>query len=333
MMASALNQYAHRLRVELAQRNRLYARGRAHVESYGDAPVIVYAPEPSVPGSARPPRHGNFLDEAYRAICARPEWQRRLNKVHAQTRSLPKSERRWRELDSSMSSDALLMNVFCAPGVIDSLTVRSMLGIDPDEPPVFGWRASVRLRNDNFDRTEVDMRWGDLLVESKLTESDFQRCRREAVQSYRDLDAVFDCDLLPIAEIPIARRKSSAEFPEDYTQEEVRVPEDQWRPTLIEKPRRSVEGYAGYQLIRNVLAAYGAVANFCVILDARRPDLLEAWFQVMRAVRSAEMRARLKTLTWQELAGALPDALQQFLDVKYGIVTPGKTPTPLSQTN
>jgi hypothetical protein len=46
---------------------------------------------------------------------------------------------------------------------------------------------------------------------------------------------------------------------------------------------------------------------------------------VMAAVKSAAMRVRLKVLTWQELAAALPAALQEFLDVKYGIVAPGAT--------
>src|SRR5580692_1390343 len=104
--------YASQLRWELGLRNRKYARGGLHVESYGPQPVIVYAPEGG--------RHGNFFDPAYAAITARPEWMRRFNKVHAQgSRALPKPladpARRWRELDSSMSSDALLMNVFCAP--------------------------------------------------------------------------------------------------------------------------------------------------------------------------------------------------------------------------
>ena len=36
--------YSSQLRQELALHNRCYARGRAHVESYGGAPVIVYAP-------------------------------------------------------------------------------------------------------------------------------------------------------------------------------------------------------------------------------------------------------------------------------------------------
>ena len=101
-MAKETSLFASRLRMELVARNRLHARGRLHVESYGNPPVIVYAPEDET-------RHGNFFDPAYAAITARPEWLRRFDKIHAQARSLPKAERKWRELDSSMSSDALLM--------------------------------------------------------------------------------------------------------------------------------------------------------------------------------------------------------------------------------
>ena len=66
-------------------------------------------------------------------------------------------------------------------------------------------------------------------------------------------------------------------------------------------------------------AARAQEASFCVIHDARRPDLREAWFAVMAAVRTAEMRVRLKVLTWQELAAALPAELRAFLEIKYGI--------------
>jgi hypothetical protein len=122
MAAVESSWYASELRRELGLRNRQWALGRAHVESYGDPPVIVYPPECG--------HHGNFFDAAYAAIAARPEWMRRFDKIHAQGRALPKpdSDRRWRELDSSMSSDALLMNVFCTPGVADSMAVRTGAG-------------------------------------------------------------------------------------------------------------------------------------------------------------------------------------------------------------
>jgi hypothetical protein len=68
-----------------------------------------------------------------------------------------------------------------------------------------------------------------------------------------------------------------------------------------------------------VLAAYALDLSFCVLLDARRPDLIEDWYAVMRCVRPMDLRTRCKVLTWQELAPALPSSLQCFLELKYGI--------------
>jgi hypothetical protein len=326
-MAGKASFYATQLRREIALRNRRHAQGRLHVESYGSSPVVVYAPEGE--------RHGNFYDPAYSAIAAQPAWLRRFDKVHAQARrSLPRAERRWRELDSSMSSDALLMNVFCTPGVVESLAVTNALGIEPAAAPVFGWKARVPLKSGRFDRTEVDMRLGSLLVEAKLTESDFQTCRAVVVESYRDFDEVFGRDLLPRAELIVGRRKEQVEFPEDYSQEYEEVSD----ASLLLHPEKPLiaeveSGYASYQLIRNVLAAGAAGCSFCVIHDQRRPDLREAWFQVMAAVKRAELRVRLKTLTWQELAGLLPAGLQDFLDSKYGIAEPGRIASPVAETS
>ena len=141
--------YAAVLRAELAERNRLHARGFPHVESYGGDAVIVYAPDEK--------RHGNFYPPAYEAILANPAWFRRFDKIHTHGRSLPKPlidpTRKWRELDSCMSSDALLMNVFCTPGVADSSALRFTLGITGNAGPEFGWKARVPLRNGRLDRT------------------------------------------------------------------------------------------------------------------------------------------------------------------------------------
>ena len=327
--------YAAGLRQELGTRSRAWARGRAHVESYGDPPVIVFAREEE--------QHGNFFDAAYAAIQARPEWMRRLDKVHAQGRSLPRAEtgRKWRELDSSMSSDALLMNVFCTPGVAESATVRGALGTHGGEPLEFGWKARVPLANGRFDRTEVDLRWGGLLIEAKLTEADFQTRTASVVEGYRDFVAVFDREALLRVEMAAQRRKEATEFPEEISQEfESEVDAREREPGLLpgmdaslaaalaSTAVESVAGYASYQLIRNVLAAHAAGCRFCVLHDARRPDLREAWFAVMQAVRPAELRVRLGMMTWQELAALLPESLQEFLDVKYRIRAPGRGVSP-----
>lgn len=324
--------YSALLRMELADRALPYARTYAHVESYGSDPVIVFAPENSC--------HGNFYAPAYEAIQARPSWFRRFDKIHSQCRSLPKPQidpsRKWRELDSCMSSDALLMNIFCTPGVVESSDLRSMMGISGNPDPELGWKARVPLRTGRVDRTEVDMRWGDLLVEAKLTESDFQCREARIVESYRDLDEVFDRELLPRVQLRTRRRRAAVELAEEFTQEWEQPTDD------AEQIARSFQaqleskadaeqlwepGYAGYQLIRNVLAAHATGTSFCVIYDQRRPDLREAWFTIMSAVRTAEMRTRCKVLTWQELVHLLPTGLREFLAAKYGIVAPGSSST------
>lgn len=275
-MTSSFSGFASELRRELCARNALFARdnGLSCVESYGPTPVIVYSPE------ADGKRHGNFIRGSYAEILKRPEWTRRMDKVHSSARrSLPGADRKWRELDSSMSSDALLMNIFCFPGVCNHKRVASILGTEVDDVPVFGYKARVPLLNGRTDRTEADMKLGSLLVEAKLTESSFQTKKRSVVESYRDFKQVFDAKTLPCLG----------------------------------------DQYISYQLIRNVLAAHATESSFCVILDERRPDLLEAWHAIMRGVRHSELRTRCKVLTWQELSSILPIKLRAFLEVKYGI--------------
>jgi hypothetical protein len=274
------------LRCELSARNRAFARGSKllHVESLGSTPAILYPPyEGEV-------RHGNFIEKSYAAIMGKAAWQHRLSKTHAQARTcLPRDGRAWKELDSCNSSDALLMNIFCYPGVAGSAAVASLLGIESFQHPEFGFKARVPLTSGQADRTEVDMRLGDLLVEAKLTESNFQSKDISVVRGYRDFQKIFDARLL---------EKAGGKF-------------------------------LSYQLIRNVLAAFANSCAFCVLLDARRPDLLESWHNVMRAVRPLDMRLRCKVLTWQELSGVLPVALREFLDIKYGIVPIGCAPSPV----
>ena len=283
-MTTSSAYYASQLRHELSLRNRAFALQRqlSHVESFGGMAVTVYQPHPTRR------RHGNFFDESYAAMLAIPEWRKRLEKVHTTAKSsLPRSGRGWKELDSSMSSDALLMNIFCCPYVSDDLRVLGLFGIEAAELPQFGWRARVPLKKGTADRTEVDMKLGDMLFEAKLTESDFQSCNPAVLRGYRDFEEVFDVDALP---------EEGGEL-------------------------------VSYQLIRNVLAAHATDCGFCVLLDARRPDLMESWYAILRCVRPFELRVRCKVLTWQELSAILPEQLGEFLDLKYGIVPPGKVPS------
>ena len=266
-----------RLRAELCHRAGQYAlaHGLPHCLSYGQPSTVCF--ESYNDDSL----HGNFLPVTYKAILKDPSWRRRLQKVHAQGRkSLPRLEFGVRrELDTCTSSDALLMNVFCYPGVSKNSGVCSMLDVRPSAAPQFGFRARVPLASGKLDRTEVDMRLDNLLIEAKLTESDFQKAAKEIVSGYRDFGEVFDAEKLP----------------------------------------QSEKDYQSYQLIRNVLAASASNCAFCVLVDARRLDLIEAWFAVMKCVCPVELRIRCKVLTWQELTRVLPQRLRTFLDQKYGI--------------
>jgi hypothetical protein len=263
------------LRNELSLRSlRLAASsGHLHERTDGRVPSILF-------GQDEYGRHGNFHPDAYAAILQREDWAKRLEKVHtASKRMKPRSDWQWKELDCSNSSDALLMNIFCHPGTMASGSLQRLLNVEGNAELEFGFKPRVPLQRAKSDATEVDLRLSDLLIEAKLTESDFQWAAPKLVSRYCDLGTVFDLSQLPMRE----------------------------------------GRHAGYQLIRGTLAAYALGCSFCVFCDARRPDLIETWFRVMRAVISSELRCRLKLLTWQELAPYLPQDLQDFLSVKYGI--------------
>jgi len=68
----------------------------------------------------------------------------------------------------------LLMNIFCCRRTLRSPAVSSMLGVPSGLVPQFGFRPEIPLRSGKTDRTEIDMKLGDLMVEAKLTETDFQ---------------------------------------------------------------------------------------------------------------------------------------------------------------
>ncbi|MGA2646555.1 MAG: hypothetical protein ABSF15_17725, partial [Candidatus Sulfotelmatobacter sp.] len=112
-----------------------------------------------------------------------------------------------------------------------------------------------------------------------LTENNFQSAKKDVVRAYRDFSSVF----------------SSHELPQTESH------------------------YLSYQLLRNVLAAYSLHCSFCVLVDERRRDLIDAWYAVLKCVKPVDLRTQLKILTWQEVAQTVPPGLQVFLAGKYGI--------------
>jgi len=213
------------------------------------------------------------------AITENPQWNSRLQKPHSQQKSLPDDKAMSaRELDSSNSSDALLMNCFCFPG--GAKILLAALGVQTrGAAPEFGFKARIPLADETQDATEIDMRVGDNLFEAKLCEKDFTSRLTDHVKRYRDLDKVFDVRALPL-----------------------------------------VQGqFTGYQLIRNVLAAAHHQASLFVLIDERRPDLLQEWWRIHSAIRDTDLRLRCGFRTWQEIAGVSPPELRTFLGEKYGL--------------
>jgi hypothetical protein len=290
-----------------------------HDQTPGNSPSILF-------GRDEQARHGNFHPASYAAICANPAWSRRLTKVHTAHRKLrARADWPWMELDCANSSDALLMNIFCHPGVFNgdifAPAIARLFNIDPAAQPHFGinpgvplntTRKNLKAPKELTDRTEIDLQLNDLFLEAKLTESSFQTAPLRLIERYRDLDAVFD-----LTRLPRTSRIAPNPHPpvEDFSQSDDTPPPQ----PAISTSHPASNLIQNYQLIRNVLAAYAANASFCVLCDARRTDLIESWYQILSTVHRPTFACRLKLLTWQEIAGTLPNDLQRFLDIKYGI--------------
>src|SRR5260370_41553826 len=125
----------------------------------------------------------------------------------------------------------MLMNTFCCPGVTRRKEICRILGLEAGQFPEFGFMPRVPLCSAATERTEIDMKLGNMLFEAKLTEADFQIHRTELVEGYRDFRDVFERRHLP----------------------------------------RLGKKYVSYPLIRNVLAAHALNVDFCTLLVARPP--------------------------------------------------------------
>ena len=184
------------LRLELRRLALAYAdaraliRGQDFYESLGrDNPVVLFRTTER--------GNGNFIPASYDAIRREPSAMERTRKRHTQLGSLPTDFRASAlEMDSSNSSDALLMNIFCYPGV-GSDALCDLLGVERWSEPTFGQKCRVPGEKASWS-TELDMCIGDgLSVEAKLTEQTFTRKPEPSVRKYRDLDVVFDVGALP----------------------------------------------------------------------------------------------------------------------------------------
>jgi len=131
----------------------------------------------------------NFFPASFKSIQSHGKWPERLGKSH---QTVP----RVKEMQSSNSSDALLMSIFCHPKIDSWKGVRDLLGVSSIDP-VFGDKPRVKKNGTKGDETEIDLTLEKVFVEAKLTESGFTEKEVFEVENYTELKSVFDTEALP----------------------------------------------------------------------------------------------------------------------------------------
>ena len=220
--------------------------------------------------------NGNLLKTSYDSIMNKTNWKKRLEKSHSH---FPNSD--VKELDSSNSSDALLMNIFCHPELNKWKSIKKLFNFEDtiEIIPDFGYKPGVKKDGGKPDNTEIDMKLDSIYIESKLTESDFTKKEKIIVESYDNFEEVFEKNCL----------------------------------------EQDSNKYFNYQLIRNILAAYQDKYNFILLCDARRPDLVRDFYLTVRCVKDVSLRSKCNIIFWQEVCKCVGGNLKPFLIKKYGL--------------
>lgn len=211
----------------------------------------------------------NFLPASYENILTNPVWEARLKKIHSYFNNGTL------EMQSSNSSDAILMNIFCNPGIKNWKGPRELLNIDTSSNIEFGWNPVFE--NEDNHKTEIDMKIGNRIFESKLTETSFKTKPHEIVERYKDFHTVFNS-------------------------------------TALDNGKGE---YCHYQLIRNILTAYKYDYSFSILIDESRIDLIRELFSVAQAIKDPKLRSKIGFITWQEIASVCGAELKEYLANKY----------------
>jgi len=210
------------------------------------------------------------------------KYKERVKKIHPNTQTkVPVIY----EMQSSNSSDALAMNIFCYPDFIKWKGIKTLFEVESFESIEFGFNPKIQKIVEGVittDATEVDVFInGNIICECKLTETDFTSKEKKSVECYGSFSKVFQVDKL------IQNDKS----------------------------------YANYQLIRNILATEQIQGRFILICDMRRPDLAKSFYQTIRCIKDEfiELRTNCEIIYWQDIANYSGKELKEFLNQKYGI--------------
>jgi hypothetical protein len=213
----------------------------------------------------------NFLPSSYDCILKKKEWSDRLNKRHPQVHNA-------KEMQSSNSSDALLMNIFCHPKINSWKGIYRLFGVS-DINSKFGMKPELRLKSGRGDRTEIDLAFENIIIEAKLTETDFTQKSVSVVKNYTDVEKIFYFNHLP----------------------------------------NNGENIFHYQIIRNIIASVQLNKRHILICDDRRGDMIRGYYDVVKCIKDISIRKNCSIIFWQDIFGSVGRELKQFLSDKYGI--------------
>jgi hypothetical protein len=225
----------------------------------------------------------SFQKDSWKTILNTPKYLSRTLKKHTKVQT---KNAGILEMQSSNSSDALAMNIFCHPDFKECDEVKNLFQLKEITAIEFGHKAKVDKIINNMpkkDNTEVDVLINnEIFIECKLTEKDFTSREKNIVEHYSEFSNVFRSDKLQTTETH----------------------------------------YKNYQLIRNILATNQYGCHFILICDKRRPDLAESFQQTLSCVKDEyiPLKKRCKVLYWQDLAKVVNAELRSFLMEKYGII-------------
>lgn len=125
----------------------------------------------------------SFHPDTFANIDNNSNYKDRLKKNHS---SVPG----FNEMQSSNSSDALLMNLFAHPKIKEWKSLRDLISIDQSDNIEFGWNPFFA--NETNTKTEIDMKIGNSIFEAKLTEKDFTQKVLKTVLTYSNIENIID---------------------------------------------------------------------------------------------------------------------------------------------
>jgi hypothetical protein len=170
------------------------------------------------------------------------------------------------------------MNIFCHPKIGEWKGTRDLFKVN-EIKPIFGLNPGIPLKDGQRDSTEIDLAFGNIFAEAKLTESDFTQKALNVVGNYQALEDVFHFEKLP----------------------------------------QKNEKILNYQIIRNILAAFHSDKRHILLCDDRRGDLTRSYYDVVKCIKDVDVKQRCDIIYWQDICRKIGKDLRGFLSEKYGI--------------